>query len=133
MTYVVVEPCIATKDSICAQVCPAECIYEGKEMFYIDPIDCIDCDACVPVCPVDAIYKDDQVPEKWKDYTQKNVDWFDTEEGREAKSTGRIMEGVYRTLGSDTLHLNRVDMDKVKAKAPIATKLNIVADETGDR
>jgi len=133
MTYVIVEPCVVTKDSTCVQVCPAECIYEGEEMFYIDPIDCIDCDACVVVCPVDAIYKDDQVPEKWKDYTQKNADWFNTEEGREAKATGRIMEGLYRTLGSDPLHLNRVDMDKVKAKAPITTKLNIVADETGDK
>ena len=117
MTFVIVEPCIATKDSACAQVCPVECIYEGEEMFYIDPVDCIDCYACVPVCPVEAIYVEDEVPEEWKDYTRKNAEWFETEEGRRAKETGTIMADKKRTLGSDQFWAGRVDEESVRFKA----------------
>jgi ferredoxin len=38
----------------------------------IDPLECIDCDACVSECPVEAIYPDDEVPEKWEDYIDLN-------------------------------------------------------------
>ena len=32
----------------------------------------IDCGACVPVCPVSAIFALDDLPEKWKRYTELN-------------------------------------------------------------
>ena len=52
----------------------------GKTMYrkelYIDPETCIDCGACVPVCPVQAIFPAEEVPEKWKHYTQMEVDWY---------------------------------------------------------
>jgi|TARA_R100000005_G_C4994263_1_gene201277 ferredoxin len=35
-------------------------------------MECIDCDACVSECPVEAIYPDDEVPEKWEDYIDLN-------------------------------------------------------------
>jgi ferredoxin len=35
-------------------------------------MECIDCDACVSECPVEAIYPDDEVPEKWEDYIDIN-------------------------------------------------------------
>jgi ferredoxin len=35
-------------------------------------MECIDCDACVSECPVEAIYPDDEVPEKWEDYIELN-------------------------------------------------------------
>ena len=35
-------------------------------MLYIDPDECIDCDACVEACPVDAITSEDQVPPEWQ-------------------------------------------------------------------
>jgi NAD-dependent dihydropyrimidine dehydrogenase PreA subunit len=125
MTYVIVEPCIATKDSACAQVCPVECIYEGKEMYYIDPVDCIDCNACEPVCPVQAIFPADQVPEKWKDYIQKNAAWFETEEGTKAKETGRIMEGKYRALSSDKDWAGRVSIEKVSTPGQHVPQLHV--------
>jgi len=31
--------------------CPVECFYYDEKMLYIDPADCIDCEACVPECP----------------------------------------------------------------------------------
>jgi ferredoxin len=30
----------------------------------------------VPACPVEAIFALDEVPEKWKDYIDKNTDFF---------------------------------------------------------
>jgi ferredoxin len=43
-------------------------------MVYINPDECIDCEACVPECPVEAIFHEDNVPEKWQEYTQINAD-----------------------------------------------------------
>jgi NAD-dependent dihydropyrimidine dehydrogenase PreA subunit len=78
MTFVIVEPCIGVKDASCIDVCPMDCIHgnENDEMLYIDPEECIDCDACVPVCPVDAIFPEAEVPEKWQNYVQINADYF---------------------------------------------------------
>lgn len=77
MTYIIVQPCIGTKDSSCVDVCPVDCIYEGDDMFYIHPEECIDCGACVPECPVEAIFPDDEVPAEWKEFIAKNYQYFD--------------------------------------------------------
>ncbi len=71
MTYVIVEPCIGVKDKSCIDVYPMDCIHgtDEDEILYIDPEECIDCDACVPVCPVDAIFSEAEVPDKWKHFT----------------------------------------------------------------
>lgn len=91
MTYVVTEPCIGTKDRSCVEVCPVDCFYNhpagelnqkvSKEpakpndsgMLIIHPDECIHCGACEPECPVEAIYEDDDVPEKWGEYVQLNA------------------------------------------------------------
>ncbi len=41
-----------------------------------DPEACIDCDACERVCPVTAIFPEDELPDKWKDFAQKNADYY---------------------------------------------------------
>ena len=46
--------------------------FEEVSQLYIDPVECIDCGACVPVCPVSAIFALDDLPEKWKHYTEIN-------------------------------------------------------------
>ena len=56
--------------------CPVDCIYEGARMLYIQPEECVDCDACVPVCPVTAIFTEDDVPGEWKQFTAVNAEWF---------------------------------------------------------
>jgi len=71
--YVVTEPCIGVKDKSCMTVCPVDCIYEGDDMVYIHPDECIDCGLCEPECPVNAIFVDTDVPPNWKDYIQKNA------------------------------------------------------------
>jgi ferredoxin len=43
-------------------------------MLYIDPVDCIDCEACVPECPVEAIFVEANVPAQWASFTQLNAD-----------------------------------------------------------
>ena len=72
MTYVVTEPCVRCKYTDCVVVCPMDCFHEGDRMLYIDPVECIDCDACRPECPVEAIFADDQVPDEWRDFTGLN-------------------------------------------------------------
>jgi NAD-dependent dihydropyrimidine dehydrogenase PreA subunit len=84
VTYIINEPCIGTKDASCVEVCPVDCIhptpdepgFEEAEQLYIDPTECIDCDACVEACPVDAITPEDQVPPEWKQYIEKNAAYY---------------------------------------------------------
>ncbi|MGA1465343.1 MAG: ferredoxin [Bacteroidetes bacterium] len=72
MAYVVTEPCVNCKYTNCAAVCPVDAFREGPNFLAIDPLECIDCDACVSECPVEAIYPDDEVPEKWEHYIELN-------------------------------------------------------------
>jgi ferredoxin len=43
-------------------------------MLYIDPNECIDCEACVPECPVEAIFHETNVPGRWVEYIQLNAE-----------------------------------------------------------
>jgi len=60
MAFVVAEPCVNCKYTDCVAVCPDECI---------------DCGACEPVCPTKAIFPEDDLPEKWKEYTPINAEF----------------------------------------------------------
>ena len=82
MAYVVGEPCVDCKYGDCVDVCPVECFYEGDDMLYINPEECIDCTACEPVCPVLAITSDDQAEKKW---IEKNAKFDYTEDKRRAR------------------------------------------------
>ena len=75
MAYIVAEPCIKCKYTDCVTVCPVNCFYEGENFLTINPDECIDCGACVPECPTEAIFAEDDLPEKWKDYAQLNADY----------------------------------------------------------
>ena len=74
MTHVVCQPCWDCKYTDCVVVCPVECFWQDEKMLYIDPQDCIDCEACVPECPVEAIFHDANVPEPWVQLVQINAD-----------------------------------------------------------
>jgi len=85
MTYVITEPCIGVKDTACVDVCPVDCIHPRKdeagfaeaEQLYIDPTECIDCNACVPACPVNAIFEESEVPDKWKHFIEINAKHYE--------------------------------------------------------
>ncbi len=72
MTYVVAEPCIKCKYTDCVSICPVMCFHEGVNCVVIDPDECIDCGACVDPCPVQAIFPEEELPEKWREYTLLN-------------------------------------------------------------
>ena len=74
MTHVVAQPCSGCKYTDCVVVCPVECFYEGEQMLYIQPDECIDCEACVPECPVEAIFQEDNLPEQWTSYLALNAE-----------------------------------------------------------
>ena len=111
MAYVIAEPCIGTKDNSCVEVCPVDCIhptpdepdYDKVEMLYIDPEECIDCDACVEACPVDACFAEDQLPDEWQRYAQINAEYFTT--GARGPSPmpvgGAPKAALRRTIGSE--------------------------------
>ena len=56
-------------------------------MLYIDPADCIDCEACVPECPVEAIFAEGNTPSQWSSYIQLNAD-----KSAALKASGHITE-----------------------------------------
>jgi ferredoxin len=74
MTHVVCQACFGCKYTDCVVVCPVECFYEGEQMLYIHPDECIDCEACVPECPVEAIFHQDNVPEDQKPFIELNAE-----------------------------------------------------------
>jgi ferredoxin len=84
MAYVIAEPCIGTKDNSCVEVCPVDCIHptpdepdhDDTAQLFIDPEECIDCDACVEACPVDACFAEDQLPPEWEGYTALNAAYY---------------------------------------------------------
>ena len=75
MAYVITEPCVDVRDKACVNVCPVDCIYEdagNDRMLFINPEECIDCGACEPECPVSAIFAEEEVPDKWKNFVSIN-------------------------------------------------------------
>jgi NAD-dependent dihydropyrimidine dehydrogenase PreA subunit len=84
MSHIIAEPCIGTKDTACVEVCPVDCIHPTKDegdfatanQLYIDPDTCIDCGLCVDECPVKAIFPEEDLPEEWKAYIEKNAAYF---------------------------------------------------------
>src|SRR2546423_13866393 len=72
MTFVVTENCIKCKYTDCVEVCPVDCFHEGPNFLVIDPDVCIDCGACEPECPTTAIFAEEDLPEKWSEYTELN-------------------------------------------------------------
>ena len=46
------------------------------DQLFIDPEECIDCDACVEACPVDAIFPEDQVPRSGSTSRELNAAYF---------------------------------------------------------
>lgn len=100
MTYVVCQPCHDCKYTDCVVVCPTDCFYQDENQLYIDPVDCIDCGGCVPECPVEAIFRESNVPPKWTQYVQINLERCAVLKN----SGGHITERVEPKLGPNCHH-----------------------------
>jgi NAD-dependent dihydropyrimidine dehydrogenase PreA subunit len=105
MTLIIKSECVDVKDGDCAAVCPVDCIYEGARMFYIHPVECIECGICESICPVDAIRYDDEVDPEDKIYVQVNKEYFENSVtglgdpgGWDASNTTRIDHPVVAAL-----------------------------------
>lgn len=99
MPYVIAEPCIDCIDGACLRVCPADCIYEGERMFYIDPDHCVSCGACEWACPVEAIYHEDDLPAHWRHFGALNAEF-----ARTVQDTPTVCGGAER-IGFDHVRL----------------------------
>ncbi|MBI4380045.1 MAG: ferredoxin family protein [candidate division NC10 bacterium] len=127
MAYVVADPCIGTKDRACVEVCPVACFYENEDQLFIHPEECIDCNACVPVCPVTAIFAEADVPEQWKSYTQKAIDYFAENTGvPAAKSKAEVGSGG---IAAGSTHWAWKGQPAVAAKVPAAVATGAVKAE----
>jgi ferredoxin len=82
MSLMITDECINC--DVCEPVCPNEAIYQGQEIYEINPLLCTECvghfdtPQCVEVCPVDCIPKNpnvvetkDQLLKKYYQLTQK--------------------------------------------------------------
>lgn len=99
MVYVVTEACIDVQDKSCMQECPADCIFEGGRMTYINPDMCIDCGACVSLCPVEAIYYDAELPADQEPYIELNERFFaEVQTPKGGRKAGKIEFDVAEIL-----------------------------------
>ncbi|AFM15082.1 ferredoxin [Mycolicibacterium chubuense NBB4] len=78
MTYVIGSACVDVVDKSCMQECPADCIYEGDRMMYINPNECVDCGACRIACRMDAIYFETDLPDDEARFLEDNAAFFTT-------------------------------------------------------
>jgi NAD-dependent dihydropyrimidine dehydrogenase PreA subunit len=84
MTYVITSACIGKKDASCVVTCPVDCIhptpeepgFAEAEQLFIDPAECIDCDACVEACPHEAVFAESQVPPEDREFIALNAAFF---------------------------------------------------------
>ena len=76
MAHIVTERCVNSRYTDCCTVCPADCFFEvaDPEMLVIDPNTCIDCGLCIAECPIQAIWPEDELPEEYAEWAQKNAD-----------------------------------------------------------
>lgn len=82
MAYVITDTC--TKDALCVDVCPTDCIHPKKDepdfeaeiQLFVDPVECIDCGACVPVCTTDSVHALEDVPEDKKEFIDRNAAYY---------------------------------------------------------
>lgn len=75
MALLITDECINC--DVCEPVCPNDAIYEGEDIYEINPDLCTECvghfdePQCVIICPIDCIPKDPKYPENESDLMAK--------------------------------------------------------------
>ncbi|MDQ6994449.1 MAG: YfhL family 4Fe-4S dicluster ferredoxin [Mariprofundaceae bacterium] len=75
MSLKITDDCINC--AVCEPECPNDAIFEGEDIYEIDPTLCTECvghfdePQCVMICPVDCIPKDPNNPESKDDLSLK--------------------------------------------------------------
>lgn len=74
MAVVVTDKCRDCRFTECVTVCPVSCFHGDDRMLYIDPGNCIQCQACIPVCPAQAIFDEADLPPEYADWVAINAE-----------------------------------------------------------
>lgn len=82
MAYVIIDTC--TKDELCVDACPVDCIhpkkdeseFDGARHLFVDPEACIDCGACIPVCPTNSVFALDDLPAEFASFAEENAAYY---------------------------------------------------------
>jgi len=82
MAYVITDTC--TKDELCVEACPVDCIHPKKDeaafeqasQMYVNPVECIDCGACIPVCPTNSVFVLEELPPEKAEFAARNAAYF---------------------------------------------------------
>ena len=74
MAHIITSSC--TKDMLCVEVCPVDCIYEGADQLFVNTDECIDCGTCEAECQHDSIFEADALPAEYADAVAKNAAFF---------------------------------------------------------
>lgn len=107
MAFVIGETCIDVQDKSCMTQCPADCIFEGGRMTYVNPETCIDCGACVSACPVEAIFYEAELPEDQEHFLEINEAFFETHgAGTGGRKAGKILFDVADVLAMPKREVN---------------------------
>lgn len=96
MSYVVTGACIGDKHTSCVDVCPVNAFREGEKMLFIDPDECISCNACLTECPSLAIFPEASVPKDQTQYIEINA----VESKKHPKITERISKQTEQAKNS---------------------------------
>ena len=135
MTHTVCEPCHDCKYTDCVAVCPVECFYQDDMMLYIDPNDCIDCEACVPECPVEAIFAEANVPAQWTHYTPLNAEKSAAIEPSWSEAGGRIVRTMWprqRTMAPASLPIS-LGRGNINSSAVLTARSSVTLNNTPER
>ena len=78
MAHIVTGRCVSCRYTDCCEVCPVDCFWEIEDpnMLVIDPDTCIDCGLCIEECPVKAIYTEEDCPEPYQEWIEKNAELY---------------------------------------------------------
>jgi NAD-dependent dihydropyrimidine dehydrogenase PreA subunit len=72
----VTDACVGELNMACVEECPVDCIYQGDQMVYIHPTECIMCGACEVACPVGAIFDINLMPPGKEHFPAVNSEYF---------------------------------------------------------
>ena len=129
MTHVVTEGCIKCRYTDCVDVCPVDCFKAGPNFLVIDPDECIDCAVCIPECPTEAIFAEEDLPEKVLKDAHNSIKEIHSEISKiiEDNKVGEKIRDGFRVSITGEVNAGKSSLLNLLSKREVA----IVSDEAG--